>query len=413
MKSQVEIKIKEEYLQCLSLSDRMEDEFWQCVRYADVSGEDATTLIKKVLEEYPEGQKLNKVQTKKFLAAFREVCIKGLPETSRKIYVEESLKDDNDILTEVKKRYPDADIVKIHHYKDVFNEKGRDFLKDKKRGDLVIAENHDALVYPGAPFCQSFGNEYFYYTSLVKNCIYNCAYCYLSGMYPSGLTVIFTNITDYFAELEKVLGEHSVYLCVSYDTDLLALENMLHFVEKWVDFAKKHPNLKIEVRTKSGNTEVFRRIREKAGTCDNVIFAWTLSPVEVGEKFEKNMPGLSERLAAIKACKAAGFPVRLCFDPMIYHKEWEKSYKKLFARVFTEINPAEVEDVSVGVFRISNNFLRRMRNVWGDTEITAFPYITENGACHYGSITHEMVETAVKELAKYYPAERIYAWEGK
>ena len=45
-------------------------------------------------------------------------------------------------------------------------------------------------------------------------------------MYPSGNLVIFINIEDIFAELETLLAKHPVYLCVSYDTDLLALENI-------------------------------------------------------------------------------------------------------------------------------------------------------------------------------------------
>ncbi len=413
MSNNIDIKIKENYLPKFSLSSCMEDEFWQCLKYAEVSGENLIAILDKVLDELGQDKKLNKVESKKMLEKLRKLCITGLAKENRTICIEEGIKEENKVLGQVKAFFPQADVVKIHHYKDVFNEKGHDFLEDKKKGDIVIAENHDKLVYPGAPFCQSFGNEHFYYTSLVKNCIYNCSYCYLSGMYPRGITVIFTNIEDYFQELEKILAEHSVYLCVSYDTDLLALEPMLHFVEEWIGFAKKHSNLKIEVRTKSGNAGIFNRMREKHGACSNVIFAWTLSPDEVVEKFEKNMPGLIERLTALKACKEAGFPVRLCFDPMIYHKGWENSYKRLFAKVFSSISPEDIEDISVGVFRISNHFLRHMRNVWGDTEITAFPYITEKGACHYGEMTHEMVQTAVSELGRYYPREKIYTWEGK
>ena len=434
-------KTAEEYLNCLSLSDRMEDELRQCLRYAAVCNEDADDLLCRACSGYGAQEHLNKVQSKKVLADLRELCIKGtgtlenasdagLKEENtgkrsqekthikvsengkRTIYIEEKLADRADIILKINKLFPDAEIVTIHHYKDIFNEKGHDFASDKERGDIIIAANHDTLFYPGAPFCQSFGNENFYYTSLVKNCIYNCSYCYLSGMYPRGLMVVFVNIEDYFARLTEILKEKPVYLCVSYDTDLLALEPVLHYAEKWVEYAKKHDNLRIEIRTKSGNAEIFGKLKERAGVCSNVIFAWTLSPVEISEKFEKNMPGLKERITALKACHSQGFPVRLCFDPMIYHKNWEENYSRLFETVFSQINPRDIEDISVGVFRISNNFLRRMRNVWGDTEITAFPYITENGACHYGCISREMVRKAVEEISVYFPKEKIYCWDG-
>ena len=69
-----------------------------------------------------------------------------------------------------------------------------------------------------------------------SDCIYDCEYCYLKGMYPSANIVIFVNIEDIFEELHRMLSEHPVYLCVSYDTDLLAFEAMTGYVREWEHF---------------------------------------------------------------------------------------------------------------------------------------------------------------------------------
>ena len=58
----------------------------------------------------------------------------------------------------------------------------------------------------------------------MMNCVFDCEYCYLKGMYPSGNVVLFVNLDDIFDEVYKLLQKHPVYLCVSYDTDLLAVE---------------------------------------------------------------------------------------------------------------------------------------------------------------------------------------------
>lgn len=55
----------------------------------------------------------------------------------------------------------------------------------------------------------------------MMNCIFDCEYCYLKGMYPSGNLVVFVNLEDIFAELEALLAQKSIYLCVSYDADLV------------------------------------------------------------------------------------------------------------------------------------------------------------------------------------------------
>ena len=35
------------------------------------------------------------------------------------------------------------------------------------------------------------------------NCVFDCEYCYLKGMYPSANLVVFVNLEDIFAEVEK------------------------------------------------------------------------------------------------------------------------------------------------------------------------------------------------------------------
>ncbi len=188
-------------------------------------------------------------------------------------------------------------------------------------------------------------------------------------------------------------------------------------MEKWVSYAQLRPDLKIEIRTKSGNSTLFKHFEnmlKSSGTenCDNVIFAWTISPEEVISFAEQGLPSVEKRIGALKAAKRSGFPVRICFDPMIYHPDWKKTYQKLFSNVFNSVNAEDILDISVGVFRISNKLLRRMRDANEDSPVTQFPYITENGACHYGEISSEMMSFAKEELKKYVPADKIYAWEG-
>ena len=71
------------------------------------------------------------------------------------------------------------------------------------------------------------------------NCVFDCEYCYLKGMYPSANLVVFVNLEDIFAEVEKRLAAHSVYLCVSYDTDLLALEHLTGYAARWIEFVRR------------------------------------------------------------------------------------------------------------------------------------------------------------------------------
>ena len=115
-------------------------------------------------------------------------------------------------------------VIEIDHYKDVFCRKKQSISAQSNAKALILAENTSGCIYEGAPVCQSFGNENFYYCSCMMNCIFDCEYCYLKGMYPSGNLVVFVNLEDIFAELEALLAQKSIYLCVSYDADLVAID---------------------------------------------------------------------------------------------------------------------------------------------------------------------------------------------
>jgi len=305
-------------------------------------------------------------------------------------------------------RFPKSGIIEINHYKDVFSRSNQSFSMQKKSPSLILAKKNDNFLYKGAPVCQDFGNNHFYYTTLVMNCIYDCEYCFLQGMYSSANIVVFVNIEDYFEQVEKILQNHPVYLCLSYDTDLLALEQKLGFVQEWTSFAERHSGLTIEVRTKSSNFKAIENLKPS----ENVILAWTLSPETVQKSFEHNTPPLRQRITCIKKAIDKGFRVRICFDPIIYSKDWLSSFNELVDITFTRIPADRVIDVGLGVFRISRDYLKRMRKNRPDSAITQYPYEYDNGVYHYGrKLSDSIISSACGIISKYMPYEKIYIWK--
>ena len=119
----------------------------------------------------------------------------------------------------------------------------------------------------------------------MMNCIYDCSYCYLKGMYPSGHMVLFVNIEDYLEELDHILKTQNMYVCISYDADLLAMEAVTGYVGLWSAYAAKHENLKLEIRTKCAGHAMW-----DLPCLSNVIYAFTLSPQKMIDAFEKETP---------------------------------------------------------------------------------------------------------------------------
>lgn len=305
-------------------------------------------------------------------------------------------------------RYPEAELININHYKDVFNRSGQNYSEQKKSPSLVLAKNPSSSLYEGAPTCQDFGNSRFYYTSCVMNCIYDCEYCYLQGMYPSANIVVFVNLEDTFKELERLLMDGDIYLCISYDTDLLALEPLLGFVKSFHAFAASHKGLTIECRTKSAAVNPIREL----APLKNFIFAWTLSPPFVQDNFEHHTPSLSERLKAIENALSLGFPVRLCFDPLLAVKDWRKLYSAFFSEIFEKLPPDRIKDASLGCFRIPKDFMKIMRKQRKDSTILQYPYSSSSGILSYEkALAEEILDFCTLELTKWIKGDNIYLWK--
>ena len=330
------------------------------------------------------------------------------------IYIEEELLGGEEAEA-ILRKFPKAKCIPIRHYKDLFNRRKQNRALQEKSRKLILAKKEGQRIYPGAPVCQSFSESAFYYASLLMNCPFHCEYCYLQGMYPSANLVLFLNLEDYFSDCQRLIKEKgSLYLCISYDTDLLALEELYPFVERFARFLEKEPNLRIEVRTKAGGESLFRRLLKMQLSKDakkRLIFAFTLSPEKIVSEAEHGTAGLKGRLKAIKMAVEEGFTLRLCFDPMLYHADWERLYTKLLETVFREIPMEKLYDVSVGSFRISESYLKSMTKACGASPYTSFPYENTDGYYHYPKELLLKMECFLEQkLLEKLPKEKIFRW---
>lgn len=303
-------------------------------------------------------------------------------------------------------KFPNSKIIEISNYKEVFSSNNQNFITQKLSPKLILAVKNENNIYKGAKVCESFNNENFFYTSSIINCLYDCEYCYLQGVYPSANIVIFVNIEDVFEEVKKLLNDLGhIYLCISYDTDLLALDNICNFVDKWYEFAKEYKNLKIELRTKSTN---IKNIIEKK-SLDNFIIAFTVSPDFIVKNYEKYTAVFEKRIEAIKDLQRKGWSIRLCIDPIIYTKNFELIYSDMIKQIFVSLDKDKIVDISIGFFRISKEYLKKMRRQNSDSRLLHYPYVCENGVYSYSKAKREKALAHIKDiLLNFVNVEKIY-----
>lgn len=333
------------------------------------------------------------------------------------IYVEEALLQSPETKG-ILQKFPKAKVIPIKHYKDVFNRKKQGRLAQSHSRKLILAKKEGQRLYDGAVVCQDFSESHFCYTSLLMNCPFHCAYCYLQGMYPSSNLVMFLNLEDYFADCRKWIAEKgSLYLCISYDTDLLAMEGIYPYVEEFARFLNQENALRIEVRTKAGGEGLWRKMQRLPLSSEGrkrMIFAFTLSPEEIIEEAEEGTARLSSRIFAIQKALEEGYLVRLCFDPMIYHPRWKELYGALLQEVFEKIPMEQIHDCSLGSFRISESYLKAMGKALPYSPHTQFPYENTGGYYHYPKeLMEEMEGFLYSRLLERLPKEKIFRWDNR
>ena len=240
------------------------------------------------------------------------------------------------------------------------------------------------------------------------NCLYDCDYCYLQGMYPCGTLVVFVNLEDYFAELDQLLAKHPVYLCCSYDSDLTALSGLLPHAEAFCRYAMTHPELRLELRTKSAALPFTKRLP----AAKNIVMAFTLSPQELISRYEHYTPSLAARLATAKEAANRGFSLRLCFDPILDVPHAEELYSTLVDEVFSVLSPEEITDISLGVFRLSKDYLKQLKKAKPACALSHYPYELTDGVCHYRTERCDvLLGTVCDALYRHnVPKDKLFIW---
>lgn len=309
--------------------------------------------------------------------------------------------------------YGDATQVDIDHYKSVFNRSRQVPGMQRQSRKLILATRKETFLYQGSGNCQDFNYDNFYYNTPILNCPFGCEYCYLQGMYNSANIVIFVNTQDFIeatkeAVIQRPNPDQPLYLCISYDSDLLGIESLTGICRDWIAYAATEPNLVVEIRTKSASFAMIKDLEPNP----NVILAWTVSPDVIQKRYEPGTPLLKRRIAAAHAAAEAGWPVRLCFDPVIPVPEWKEIYSAHVHKTFEAIAPDSIRDVSVGAFRMNRDFFDNIRKRRPNSGLYYLPEFEKTGdlVTVPEPLQTEIIETMVSVLTQYIDREAIAVW---
>lgn len=322
------------------------------------------------------------------------------------IYIEESVQH-HPRVEQISARYANARKIICTRYGEVFNPKAQNFRLQKQKPALILAEKYKNFVLP-APPGYGVGGQDNYYFSHMLNCLYDCRYCFLQGMYQSANYVLFVNYEDFQQQIKRICEttpEREIHFFSGYDCDSLALEPVTDFAAQFLPFFATVPNAWLELRTKS--TQIRTLLNQAA--LPRCIVAFSLTADEIAVAIEHKTPTVAKRIDAMQKLQQQGWLIGLRFDPLIYQTGYQEQYQRLFDQVFSKLDSNRLHSVSLGTFRLPEKYFKKMVKLYPREKLFAGPLQTEQGMLGYhADLEQEMMQFCSDLLSNYIPEQKFY-----
>jgi spore photoproduct lyase len=323
------------------------------------------------------------------------------------LYIEQAIAT-HPRVREIGLRFPSANQVMCERYGAVFNRKSQNFRLQKKNPSLILAHKFDKHVLE-TPEGYGIGGRNNYYFSHMLNCIYDCRYCFLQGMYRSAHYVLFVNYDEFFSAMDAKLMAHDgedVWFFSGYDCDSLALDPLTGFAQHLLSYLETRPQAMVELRTKS------TQIRALLGQAplSNVIVAFSLTPEPAAVALEHKAPSVAKRINAMAQLAQNGWRLGLRFDPLLDDVRFEEHYQSLFRDIFDRIDPACIHSITIGPFRMPGSFFSNVVRLYPDEPLLAGSFANRDGLITYPKEREvAMLAFCLDELRAHVSGDKIFS----
>ncbi len=234
----------------------------------------------------------------------------------------------------------------------------------------------------------------------VESCGYDCSYCTIQSFYRGGRVRIVGGLKEKLDGLR--LDPGAVYhVGTGQSSDSLMWGNRAGILDALAAFARKNPNVILELKTKSARVDYFMQ----RDVPPNVLCTWSLNTDTIVENEERLTAAAGERIAAARRVADRGVLVGFHFHPIVRYRGWRAAYGRLYRRVTDTFAPAEVAMVSFGTLTYIRPVVRRIRRRGIRTRALRMPLVEVAGKLSYPA--------AVKEELFGHARECFAAWRGE
>ena len=238
----------------------------------------------------------------------------------------------------------------------------------------------------------------------VENCGFDCSYCSIQSFYHDNQINFDSHFADKLQRLE--LDPDQIYhIGTGQSSDSLMWGNQYGVLDALVDFAHRHPNVILELKSKSKNVAYLL----KQDIPPNIICTWSLNTPTIISNEEHLTASLEERLTAARQVADRGIIVGFHLHPMVHYDRWRDDYAALFDNMLARFNPEEVAMVSLGTLTFIKSVIKQIRGRDFKSKILQLPLTESDGKLSYPETTKlELFTHAYQSLKPWHDKVFFY-----
>lgn len=202
----------------------------------------------------------------------------------------------------------------------------------------------------------------------VQQCGFDCSYCSIQSFYHGNQVRFVRNLLSHLESLE-LTAEKNYHIGTGQSSDSLMWGNRFGLLDSLCRFASAHPNVILEMKSKSARIDYFLENRPPA----NMVFTWSLNSPVVIQAEERGTASLEKRLESARKLADLGIPVGFHFHPILRYEGWRDDYTALVSRLTNCFRPEELIMVSLGTLTFIKPVLKRIRERMPDSSILQMP----------------------------------------
>jgi spore photoproduct lyase len=212
----------------------------------------------------------------------------------------------------------------------------------------------------------------------VRGCPFACTYCTIQTFYPE-IAEIEADLAGQLSRLD-LDPQRGYHIGTGQASDSLAWGNRGGHLDALLDFASAHPNVLLELKTKSARVDdlLVRAVP------DNVVVSWSMNTPAIIRNEEHGTASLDQRLTAARSLADHRVAVAFHFHPMVFYEGWNGDYPAVAARLRESFEPSEVWFISMGSVTFIKPVVHEIRRRGGATKILQMEMVADS----HGKLTY-------------------------